>query len=616
MHSHIPRSAISLSEKSSLPRSEHSHASVGATCGEDHIHHVEEDIADAMETEQEDSQEAEEHMSSRNAVGAFLLRLKGEANISNAACSMIATEMGEMCKRLLHEYECEVSSGQSPTGFTVESLPTYAACKEFSSSYKLDKFCQDDLGCIEPVAVRLEGQGPPKHVQFASVKSQLQHMCCKGLISEDMLRKRCLVQASELYEDIYAKDSTEQMTNEKSIDLIFYYDDFQTGNPLGPHTSTGKLGAVYFTLGNFGKIRRGQTKYIFLTLLFQSSAIKSHGFNNVLKPLVDELKELEADGLYYSATGETIPVRVLMFIADNLAAHEIAGMRKSFSKSTHCCRFCLCSSHDIRQMRPLDGEKEFPAVSPERYQEEIAKAERGELSAFKHQSILNQLNTFHITSGLPPDAAHDVLEGVGQRVLSLVLTDLILKQKKTTLARVNACITNFEYAHVDKRDRPVELKQQNGKITAKQKASQSWTLIRLLPLMIGDEVQPCEEWDVLVGFGRIAEYIFALKLDDCDVDILQENMENWMQEVMRCFPDFSPTAKFHFLRHYPQQIRKHGPPRYYWTLRFEQKHQILKSLSKNSLCKKMSPKLMHLTISNTWHAYRVGQPTWNRRAST
>lgn len=42
------------------------------------------------------------------------------------------------------------------------------------------------------------------------------------------------------------------------------------------------------------------------------------------------------------------------------------------------------------------------------------------------------------------------------------------------------------------------------------------------------------------------------------------------------------TPKFHFLIHYPSIIQQHGPPKRYWTMRFESKHQYFKDLVKRT----------------------------------
>ena len=44
------------------------------------------------------------------------------------------------------------------------------------------------------------------------------------------------------------------------------------------------------------------------------------------------------------------------------------------------------------------------------------------------------------------------------------------------------------------------------------------------------------------------------------------------------------TPKQHFLIHYPSSILRFGPPRDYWIIRFEAKHQYFKSADTATFC--------------------------------
>ena len=42
------------------------------------------------------------------------------------------------------------------------------------------------------------------------------------------------------------------------------------------------------------------------------------------------------------------------------------------------------------------------------------------------------------------------------------------------------------------------------------------------------------------------------------------------------------TAKWHFMTHYGQCIRQHGPLVNYWCMRYESKHRLAKSVTSTS----------------------------------
>lgn len=121
--------------------------------------------------------------------------------------------------------------------------------------------------------------------------------------------------------------------------------------------------------------------------------------------------------------------------------------------------------------------------------------------AFKYDSVLNKLHTFHVVDGLPPDAAHDLLEDVVPCILSRVLTDIVVKQKLMTIEHVYALMWT-----------PTELKQMGGKTIIKQKAAQNWALIRLLPMMLRNTMQHGKAWSILMELSQIVKIVLAMKV--------------------------------------------------------------------------------------------------------
>ena len=63
----------------------------------------------------------------------------------------------------------------------------------------------------------------------------------------------------------------------------------------------------------------------------------------------------------------------------------------------------------------------------------------------KRESILNSLRYFHVTSGIPPDIMHDVLEGALQVEMKCLLDVLIHRERYFALATLNERIRSFPY---------------------------------------------------------------------------------------------------------------------------------------------------------------------------
>ena len=102
----------------------------------------------------------------------------------------------------------------------------------------------------------------------------------------------------------------------------------------------------------------------------------------------------------------------------------------------------------------------------------------------KSNSCLNEVQFLHVVEGLPPDVAHDVFEGFSVDLISNTLESLVT-HKKIYLQEFNNILSRFEYARIDKANKPQPLKIISGiSFKLKETACEMWNLIRLLPLII------------------------------------------------------------------------------------------------------------------------------------
>lgn len=120
------------------------------------------------------------------------------------------------------------------------------------------------------------------------------------------------------------------------------------------------------------------------------------------------------------------------------------------------------------------------------------------------ECVLNKLTYFHTVTGFPPDFLHDLLEGIVTFELSLCLKKLI-SEKYFTLDELNSAIQNFPYLFSDKTNRPNKIPQSfssNGTIGGN--GHENWTLLRLLPLMIGERIPENDKtWGVILKLKDI-----------------------------------------------------------------------------------------------------------------
>lgn len=60
--------------------------------------------------------------------------------------------------------------------------------------------------------------------------------------------------------------------------------------------------------------------------------LKKYGFDPILKPIVDDIKALEAEGMQVPFSAMPLKSRVFQVSGDNLAFHDLFGFVQSFSE--------------------------------------------------------------------------------------------------------------------------------------------------------------------------------------------------------------------------------------------------------------------------------------------
>jgi hypothetical protein len=93
------------------------------------------------------------------------------------------------------------------------------------------------------------------------------------------------------------------------------------------------------------------------------------------------------------------------------------------------------------------------------------------------------------------DCMHDFLEGVDPFLVMLVFREIVVNHKDLNFSAkfINSRITFFEYGRSDLSNQPFakftdQALRKVGNYCTKQRAGQSWCLIRVFPLMFGDRI--------------------------------------------------------------------------------------------------------------------------------
>ena len=110
----------------------------------------------------------------------------------------------------------------------------------------------------------------------------------------------------------------------EALTAILYSDAIELKNPLGSAKGTYKVVMVYLSFAEITKIQRSKIDLIRTVMVFREELLKRHSIESIFKPLVDDLLELEKNGiLIHDPEPLRIRVGVLCYIADNLEAHNI-----------------------------------------------------------------------------------------------------------------------------------------------------------------------------------------------------------------------------------------------------------------------------------------------------
>ena len=375
--------------------------------------------------------------------------------------------------------------------------------------------------------------------------------------------------------------------------IFLYFDDAEICDPLGSSSGKHKLGFIYFTLKCFPPKFLSVIKNIFVAAIFHSKHRSKYGNKRIFRPLMQQLKSLEDEGLEIFDGSKTIKIYfcLALIIGDNLGMHSILGFVESFS-AIRTCHIC-----NIEKELSKKSASECPDVirNKEMYEQQAIECDV-RMSGIKEPCVFNSLKSFHAADNHVVDIMHDMLEGTLNSELALIIEKFI-SEGYFSLVQLNRKIRHFRYPH-DFSKPPVITNEhlKNGKL--KMSASQMLTFAKTFRFLVGDKVPVGSlEWQLYLLNLEILDIIL-----DKDISIrAAEALKNVIYEhhslYIQLFGDLKP--KHHHETHYVYCILKYGPLSHLWSMRFEAKHSIMKDFAKQSRNKKN----ITLTIARRYQLY-------------
>lgn len=178
------------------------------------------------------------------------------------------------------------------------------------------------------------------------------------------------------------------------------------------------------------------------------------------------------------------------------------------------------------------------------------------------------------------DVMHDINEGVIPYTLSDFF-ELVVTKKILTVTEIQKRVRDFNYSCIQKYNKPSLINIDKHNLN--QNASHLYCLMIHMPFIF---------WDLKDGFGELwqpieflykcMQIIYSETISECDIKSFEKYIEQYLSSVREVFKR-NLTPKHHFLLHYPDLIRRMGPPILLWTMRLESKYKVLTEIARTKM---------------------------------
>ena len=427
---------------------------------------------------------------------------------------------------------------------------------------------------IEPkaVVVGITKRGKPDSIQYVSLIETMEKIFSNQTFFKECKNYMSMKPENPTIIGDFKDGSTFQgsvETGQLTFPFVVYYDDFESGNPLGSKKGVHKIGAVYMSLRCCDPVYYSKLNSIYLVMLMLTKQREKYSNGNIFENLIHDINHLEKEGILVG--NDRIKFKFIGFNGDNLGLHSLLGFTESFT-GEFCCRFCKIRRKDMIKCCYLD---ESLIRSPDNYT--IGR------EGVRSKCAFNEIESFHCTTNYVVDVMHDLYNGVGNYVLTKVLIYYV-KHKYFSIELLNERIAELDLKSIKKPNRPTSIKEQNLlKGTMSLSCSEMKILIYYIPVLLGDFIpEGCQHWRLVLLLRDIALISSSKKICTSSLDYLDGVISELNQIYINIFKD-SLKPKFHFLLHYKNMILKSGPMSHLWSFRFEAKHQSLKEYA--NVCK-------------------------------
>lgn len=572
------------------------------------------------------------------SLGFFFLKLEAKHGLSKSTINCIAEEMIHLLREVGEILRDDIVKLFENNEEVDLKHPRYDSV--FDSSSTLNnmhcdaarrKFFKENFKLLEPSSVymgrkmkRANGRIIPQNV-YGYVVPFLESL--KALIQTPDV-KFCILNShqstTKVMKDWCDGEFYKEQVNNNTlcIQIILHVDDIETVNPIGVYRKTHKLTVVSYDLGNIPPQYRSKLHVKQLLAIARSSDVKKFGMTSILTDFIESMNSLK-QGVDLLDTGRLFTGILIGTPADTPASNQLWGFKEGVSFAKKCCRTCLGE-------RP----KIFTDFTSENFQKrtttehldmceilnELPKTPKKIRMHWSKQYGINSLSPLFLIDEISieigvHDPMHVLLEGVVLLELKCMLQNFVLVEKYFSLGWLNTQLEIFSYTYLEINSKPTLFDDTclSEKAKISLSASGSLTMIEILPFILAKKV-PSDNakllnFILLCKITLLSTSPYATKES---VNQLATAVKAHHEVFLEEYPDTGLTPKFHYLVHFPEQIRLFGPLRHQWCMRFEAHFNVFKNRKWGSFKNiPLSMSRYHLLRSAYYQSNSTGEPNPN-----
>ena len=355
------------------------------------------------------------------------------------------------------------------------------------------------------------------------------------------------------------------------------------------------MNCTYYTTLDVQGPLRSRVKSIQLVSLVMSRVWKKHGNEKCNARLIDDLAELESNGIEVNVPEKkVVKVALAYIVGDNLGLHQLGEFSSNFNHG-QICRVCEVTYEDACQKHRVyaDIEENFHPIkfTKDSYDEFANLAvENGQASpetrGIKGNCCFNRLESYHCVVGMPPCLGHDWFEGVFAYDVQHLLDFMINKEKLINADEFNRKLANFQLNQRDSKNRPNIFKTRKFNSKYEGSAGSLRVLGRIMTLLLSHILDKSKAGPMMIKLAELSEIVTAPKLSHFEIEVI-------MTEIIHEYLDFrvnavedlgmsNPKPKHHMVSHYADHFRNYGPLILVWGMRMESKHVFFKTVIKSA----------------------------------